>query len=89
MTENTFPGRPVRVSILVCTRNRPEFIPPCIQSLQKQSYPHREIIVVDQSTNDKTEKITFDSKSFKLASEDANRSFLNSKFFVYRLESTM
>mgnify|MGYP003148513695 CR=1 FL=1 len=37
----------------------------------------------------KTEKITFDSKSFKLASEDANKSFLNSKFFVYRLESTM
>ena len=36
----------------------------------------------------KTEKITFDNKSFKVASQDANRSFLNSKFFVYKLEST-
>ena len=36
----------------------------------------------------KTEKITFDNKSFKVTSLDANRSFLNSKFFVYKLEST-
>ena len=43
----------------------------------------------DYIKDGKTEKITFDSKSFKLASEDANKSFLNSKFFVYRLESTM
>jgi hypothetical protein len=36
----------------------------------------------------KTERITFDNKSFKVISEDANRSFLNSKFYVYKLEST-
>ena len=34
----------------------------------------------------KTEKVTFDNKSFKLVSEDANKSFLNSKFYVYKLE---
>jgi len=36
----------------------------------------------------KTEKITFDNKSFKVISEDANKSFLNSKFYVYKLEAT-
>ena len=36
----------------------------------------------------KTEKITFDNKSFKIISEDANKSFLDSKFYVYRLEPT-
>jgi len=36
----------------------------------------------------KTEKVTFDNKSFKVISEDANKSFLNSKFFVYKLEAT-
>ena len=42
----------------------------------------------DYINKGKTEKITFDNKSFKVASLDANRSFLNSKFFVYKLEST-
>jgi hypothetical protein len=36
----------------------------------------------------KTEKITFDNKSFKIVSEDANKSFLDSKFYIYRLEAT-
>ena len=36
----------------------------------------------------KTEKVTFDNKSFKVISEDANKSFLNSKFYVYKLEAT-
>ena len=42
----------------------------------------------DYINKGKTEKITFDNKSFKVVSKDANRSFLNSKFFVYKLEST-
>ena len=42
----------------------------------------------DYINKGKTEKITFDNKSFKVSSLDANRSFLNSKFFVYKLEST-
>ena len=42
----------------------------------------------DYINKGKTEKITFDNKSFKVTSLDANRSFLNSKFFVYKLEST-
>jgi hypothetical protein len=42
----------------------------------------------DYINKGKTEKITFDNKSFKVTSLDANRSFLNSKFFVYKLEAT-
>lgn len=42
----------------------------------------------DYINKGKTEKITFDNKSFKVISEDANKSFLNSEFFVYKLEST-
>ena len=42
----------------------------------------------DYINKGKTEKITFDNKSFKIISEDANRSFLDSKFFIYRLEAT-
>ena len=42
----------------------------------------------DYINKGKTEKITFDNKSFKVISEDANKSFLNSEFFVFKLEST-
>jgi len=42
----------------------------------------------DYINKGKTEKVTFDGKSFKVISEDANKSFLNSKFYVYKLEST-
>jgi hypothetical protein len=42
----------------------------------------------DYIKNGKTEKITFDNKSFKVASEDANKSFLDAEFYVFRLEST-
>ena len=42
----------------------------------------------DYINKGKTEKITFDNKSFKIISEDANRSFLDSKVFIYRLEAT-
>ncbi len=42
----------------------------------------------DYINKGRTEKITFDNKSFKVISEDANKSFLNSEFFVFKLEST-
>ncbi len=59
---------------------------------QKVSVGHVYIKVQEPCKNyinkGKTEKITFDNKSYKIISEDANRSFLDSKFFVYRLEAT-
>jgi hypothetical protein len=59
---------------------------------QKVSVGHVYIKVQEPCKNyinkGKTEKITFDNKTYKIISEDANRSFLDSKFFVYRLEAT-
>ena len=42
----------------------------------------------DYINKGRTQKVTFDNKSFKVVSQDANKSFLNSEFFVYKLEST-
>ena len=43
---------------------------------------------MDFIENGKTEKITFDGKSFNLASTVAVKRFLDSEFFVYHLEIT-
>lgn len=44
------------ISILLCTLNRPVLVKNCIESLLAQSYRDLEIIVVDQSKDDETEK---------------------------------
>jgi GT2 family glycosyltransferase len=36
-----------RVSIVVTNHNRQAYIVPCLESLFRQSYPHIEIVVVD------------------------------------------
>ena len=43
-----------RVSILLCTRNRPEKARRCIASILDNTYSDFELIVVDQSTDDQT-----------------------------------
>lgn len=47
----------MEVSVLVCTRNRPDFIKPCILSILNNTYHDFECLIVDQSTDNKTEKI--------------------------------
>ena len=37
------------VSIVICTRNRPEFLAKCLHALQNLSHPAQEIIVVDNA----------------------------------------
>lgn len=44
------------ISVLLCTLNRPVLIKDCISSFLAQSYTDFEIIVVDQSKDDETEK---------------------------------
>jgi GT2 family glycosyltransferase len=39
----------VRVSVVVPTRNRPDQIGPCVESILANSYPSMELIIVDQS----------------------------------------
>jgi GT2 family glycosyltransferase len=39
------------VTVVVCTRNRPEGLALCLQSLQRQSYPRLSILVVDNASS--------------------------------------
>lgn len=45
------------VSIVIITRNRPFLLGHCIQRVLGQNYPYKEIIVVDSSTNDDSERV--------------------------------
>lgn len=50
-------GRPLSISVLVPTRNRPDDLRRCLGSLVGLSYPHWDVLVVDQSTDDRTRTI--------------------------------
>ena len=54
--ENTSKTNP-KVSIILPARNEEEFIRKCLDSLVKQDYENYEIIVIDDSSEDKTGKI--------------------------------
>ncbi|QLH04898.1 glycosyl transferase [Nitrosopumilus oxyclinae] len=54
--ENTSKTNP-KVSIILPARNEEEFIEKCLDSLVKQNYENYEIIVVDDSSEDKTGEI--------------------------------
>lgn len=43
-----------RVSIVVATRNAAHTLPRCLESIRRQSYPHRELIVMDAASTDGT-----------------------------------
>src|SRR5205807_9223684 len=45
------------VSIVIITRNRPFLLRHCIERVLVQPYPHKEVIVVDSSSNDESEQI--------------------------------
>src|SRR5690242_18481340 len=45
------------VSIIIVTRNRPALLRHCIAHVLAQPYPHKEIIVVDSSSNDESEQV--------------------------------
>lgn len=47
----------IKVTILIPTYNQENFISDAIESALKQTYPNKEVLVVDDSTNDKTSKI--------------------------------
>jgi len=44
--------RRLEISVVVCTRNRVEYLKKCIASLIKQSYLPKEIIIVDDSSEE-------------------------------------
>ena len=45
------------ITIIIPTRDRPDLLDGCLASLRANPYPHREIIVVDQSAGGETEQI--------------------------------
>jgi glycosyltransferase involved in cell wall biosynthesis len=46
----------MKVSVIVCTRDRAKMLAECLSSLLRNQYANAEIIVVDQSTSDETER---------------------------------
>lgn len=55
------------ISVLISTRNRSQKVFACLNSIFKNSYKNFEVILIDQSTNDQTEKIALEllTKKFK------------------------
>lgn len=47
----------MKITVLVCTRNRPEIIESCIKSILNNTYCDFEFLIVDQSTDKRTEEI--------------------------------
>lgn len=44
------------VSVLICTRNRPEDLKQTLPTVLRQDYPRYEVVIVDQSTDDVSEQ---------------------------------
>src|SRR2546430_16558879 len=45
------------VSVIIITRNRPALLQHCLAHVLAQPYPHKQIIVVDSSSNDESEQV--------------------------------
>jgi len=46
------------ITVVICTRNRPNDLRRCLRSVQEQRYPHLRVLVVDNApTDDATEKV--------------------------------
>lgn len=48
------------VSVIITTHNRADLLPRALESVLKQTYPHTEIIIVDDGSCDNTEQLVFD-----------------------------
>ncbi len=45
------------ISVIVCADNEEHYLEPCLQSLQSQSRPPDEIIVIDHASSDGTGQV--------------------------------
>jgi len=55
-TENSA-SSPLRVTVVVCTRNRPDMVVDVLRDLLNNTYPAFKVLVVDQSTDNQTREI--------------------------------
>jgi glycosyltransferase involved in cell wall biosynthesis len=55
------------ISLIICTRNRHDIIPETLEAIKKQTLNREkyEVIIIDQSTNDKTQQILENYPDFK------------------------
>ena len=51
----------MKFSLILATLNRPEFVKECLNSLDKQSFKDFEVIVIDQSDDNKTRDIIMEN----------------------------
>jgi len=51
-----------RVSVVICTRDRPDTIGSALDSVAAQDYPDFDVLVVDQSRGDETERIVEEAR---------------------------
>jgi O-antigen biosynthesis protein len=58
LTASTLPE--LLISVVVCTRNGAATLSGCLQSLQGQSYPHYEVLVIDDGSTDAVPEIVKD-----------------------------
>jgi glycosyltransferase involved in cell wall biosynthesis len=72
------------VSIITPTYNHETFIADCIQSVLRQTYPHWEMIIVDDGSSDQTLKV---AQSFA-AGDSRIRIYTQQNVGIYRLNET-
>ncbi|MEM6885071.1 MAG: glycosyltransferase, partial [Verrucomicrobiota bacterium] len=61
---------PPKVSIVVCTYNGGDTLRACLESLQRQSYPDYEIIVVDDGSTDQTQQILQEFSDIRIITQE-------------------
>lgn len=57
---------PLRVSIVICTYNRSDYLQRCLDFLMKQDYPHFEVVVVNGPSTDRTNDLLSGRKNIKV-----------------------
>ncbi|KAM3103176.1 glycosyltransferase [Phormidesmis sp. 146-12] len=58
---------PLKVSVVICTCNRSDYLLRCLNYLKDQHYPHFEVIVVNGPSKDDTMQVLADRKEVKIA----------------------
>ncbi len=68
--------QPGRLSVVIPNWNGAHFLPPCLQSLQAQSYPHLEVILADNASTDGSQAVAQQHyPSIKIVQLPENRGF--------------
>jgi GT2 family glycosyltransferase len=93
-TPRPIPAELPMVSVIVPSKNSAETISACLRSLEEQSYPRVEVIVVDNSSTDDTVKIASTFKNVRVIKAGPERSAqlnaaerLSNGKFIYRVDS--